>query len=85
MFPGEEGYTLDRINNNGNYEPNNLRFADNKTQCRNRRVTIIVEYKGVMMSLAEASELSGIPYEILRRRYHAGDRGEYLFRPVKVR
>lgn len=30
-------YTLDRINNNGNYEPNNCRWVDMKIQSTNRR------------------------------------------------
>ncbi len=34
----KSGFSLDRINNNGNYEPNNLRWTDDHTQNSNRRI-----------------------------------------------
>lgn len=32
-------HSLDRINTNGNYEPNNVRWATQKEQCRNKRTS----------------------------------------------
>lgn len=78
-----KGYTLDRINNDGDYAPGNLRWTDRKTQCRNIRRNIIVEYQGELMTLPEAAEKSGINYGCLDRRYRRGDRGERLFREIE--
>lgn len=79
---GEKGYTLDRIENDKGYQPGNLRWADAKTQERNRRINIVVEYNGEQITLGEAAERSGINYYTLYDRYNRGDRGEKLFRPV---
>lgn len=80
---GEKGYSLDRIDNNKGYVPDNLRWSTSKAQCRNRRTNFFVEYDGKKMTLAEAAELSGIKYITLWSRYSRGWRGEDLFKPVK--
>lgn len=79
---GEDGYTLDRINNNGNYEPGNVRWATRKEQTRNRRSTIKVKYCGELISLKEAAERSGLNYDALRERYRKGLREDELFAPL---
>lgn len=80
---GEKGYSLDRIDNNGDYCPENVRWADRKTQCRNRRNNVVVEYQGRKMTLEDAVEKSKICRGTLLSRIKKGDTGDYLFRPVK--
>lgn len=61
-------HSLDRIDNEGSYSPDNCRWADPKEQQRNKRTTKTVEYEGETLPLVELAERFGIEPETLRKR-----------------
>ena len=59
----KEGLTIDRINFNGNYEPDNCRWITQAEQVKNTRHNLPVDLK-------KLSKETGIGYGTLLYRYH---------------
>jgi len=56
----QDGLTLERIDNNGNYEPENCRYIPQKHQLRNRRTTIHINS---LQTVSSFSEVHAVPYD----------------------
>lgn len=60
--------SIDRINNNGDYCPENCRWVDMKVQSNNRRNNHRYTFKNKTLTIREWSNITGLSYNLLRNR-----------------
>ena len=84
---GERPYkgTIDRIDNNGNYELSNCRWVSQKHQTRNTRNNILIEYMGEKSTLTEMAEKYNVQYHTVYGRLKRGLPLDRVFSPVLLR
>lgn len=80
----EDTLTIDRINNDKGYSPENCRWVNYETQANNKRNTIYIEYNGKKQTLREWCDELELPYNTIRNRYKKKWETERMFtQPIR--
>lgn len=64
--------TLDRMDSDGNYEPSNCRWVSMKEQSNNKGCNVIITFNNESHTLKQWSEILGVNYYTMHKRYKAG-------------
>lgn len=76
----KEGLCIERIDNDGDYCPDNCKWITNAEQQRNKRNVIFDVINGEKLCLSEIAEKYNITYSTVKYRYRKGLRGGDLLR-----
>lgn len=65
-------HTIERVDNDGDYQPSNCRWATRQEQSQNTVRNVFVEIDGDLVCMTEAARRLGVPYETMRWRIRSG-------------
>lgn len=72
MYPKPHKATLDRINNNGDYCPENCKWSTKTEQANNRRNNVRITYNGESMTIPQWARKIGISVYTIKTRIRRG-------------
>lgn len=72
MGKRQAGYSIERINNDGDYCPSNCMWASAGEQRRNTRRTRLITYNGITLCMTDWAARIGVPMTTLRGRLNHG-------------
>jgi len=82
-----KGLSLDRIDNNGNYEPKNIKLSTQKEQCRNKRTNIFCTINGIKKTAIEWCEIKKMSYATFQYRIYTRKMSVFdaLTKPIRYK